>query len=100
MFKSCAAIVLGPLLTLSAASNEHWVGTWATAVVTRPQPPRPAPGEQPAATAPGTQPVGQSAGQPAALSLNNQTLREIVHVSIGGSRARVVLSNEFGSAPL
>jgi lysophospholipase L1-like esterase len=96
MFKSCAAILLGPLLSLSAASNEHWVGTWATAVVTRPQAPRSASSEQPATPAPGAQP----AGLPAALSLNNQTLREIVHVSIGGSRVRVVLSNEFGTAPL
>ena len=99
MFKSCAAILLGPLLTLSAASTEHWVGTWATAVVTRPQAPRPAPVEQPAPPAnpaPGTQP----AGLPAAFSLNNQTLREIVHVSVSGSRVRVVLSNEFGTAPL
>jgi lysophospholipase L1-like esterase len=96
MFKSCAAILLGPLLSLAAVSNEHWVGTWATAVVTHPQAPRSASSEQPATPAPGTQP----AGQPAALSLNNQTLREIVHVSIGGSRVRVVLSNEFGTAPL
>src|SRR5579864_4806775 len=92
MFKSCAALFLGTLLTLSAASNEHWVGTWATAVVTRPQPPRAASADQPAPPAP--------AGQPAPLSLNNQTLREIVHVSIGGSRVRVVLANEFGTAPL
>lgn len=93
MFKSCAAILLGALLALSAPSNEHWVGTWATAVVTRPQPPRPASAEQPPTPAPqGT--------QPAPLSLNNQTLREIVHVSIGGSRVRVVLANEFGTAPL
>lgn len=94
MFKTCAAILLGSLFALSAASNEHWVGTWATAVVTRPQPPRPAPSDQPAApanSAPGTQPP---------LSLNNQTLREIVHASLGGSRVRVVLSNEFGTAPL
>src|ERR1700682_1532717 len=95
MFKSCAAILLGVLLPLSAASNEHWVGTWATAVVTRPQAPRPAAGQPaapPAAPAPG--------GQPTPLSLNNQTLRQIVHVSIGGSRLRVVLGNEFGTAPL
>ena len=95
MFKSCAAILLGAVLTLSAASNEHWVGTWATAVVTRPQAPRTAPSQPaapPATPAPGA--------QPAPLSLNNQTLREIVHVSIGGSRLRVVLGNEFGTAPL
>jgi len=90
MFKSRTAIMLGALLTLSAASNEHWVGTWATSVVTRPQAPRSS-SEQPATPAPGAQPP---------LSLNNQTLREIVHVSIGGSRVRVVLSNEFGTAPL
>jgi lysophospholipase L1-like esterase len=95
MSKSCAAIFLGALLPLSAASNEHWVGTWATAVVTRPQAPRPTAG-QPAA--PPTTPA--PGGQPAPLSLNNQTLREIVHVSIGGSRVRVVLGNEFGTAPL
>src|SRR4029077_20390471 len=95
MFKSCAAILLCALLPLSAASNDHWVGTWATAVVTRPQAPRPAAGQPvvpPATPAPG--------GQPAPLSLNNQTLRQIVHVSIGGGRVRVVLGNEFGTPPL
>jgi lysophospholipase L1-like esterase len=95
MFKSCAALLFGTLLPLSAASNDHWVGTWATAVVTRPQPPRTAPGEPPAPAA-----TPASGAQPAPLSLNNQTLREIVHVSIGGSRVRVVLGNEFGTAPL
>src|ERR1700730_16810194 len=95
MFKSCAAILLGALLPLSAASNEHWVGTWATAVVTRPQAPRPAAGQ--AAAPPATPAPG---GQPAPLSLNNQTLRQIVHVSIGGSRLRVVLWNVFRMASL
>ncbi len=95
MFKSLAAILLSAVFTLSAATNEHWVGTWATAVVTRPQAPRPAAGEQPAA------PATPAPGTPAPpLSINNQTLREIVHVSIGGSRVRVVLGNEFGTAPL
>jgi len=32
--------------------------------------------------------------------LNNQTLRQIVHVSSGGSRVRVVLSNAFGTMPI
>jgi lysophospholipase L1-like esterase len=64
--------------------NEHWVGTWATAVVSRPQP------------APGAAP-GRGG---AVLNFNNQTLRQIVHVSLGGGRVRVVLSNAFGSSPL
>jgi lysophospholipase L1-like esterase len=34
------------------------------------------------------------------LNFNNQTLRQIVRVSIGGERIRVVLSNTFGTAPL
>jgi lysophospholipase L1-like esterase len=32
--------------------------------------------------------------------VNNQTLRQIVHTSIGGSKVRVVLSNAFGAAPV
>ena len=68
------------------------MGTWATAVVQRLQPPRQAPPQQPGQPAAGA--------QPAPLGLSNQTLREIVHVSIGGSRVRVVLANEFGTAAL
>jgi lysophospholipase L1-like esterase len=30
----------------------------------------------------------------------NQTLRQVVHTSIGGSKARIVLSNAYGSAPM
>jgi lysophospholipase L1-like esterase len=32
--------------------------------------------------------------------VNNQTLRQVVRTSIGGSRVRVVLSNAFGTAPI
>ena len=46
-------------------------------------------------------PAGQAAPQPAPfLHLNNQTLRQIVRVSLGGRRARVVVSNAFGTVPL
>ena len=70
----------GPLGAQSA--REHWVGTWATAVVPRPQ------------AAPG---AGRG---PAPLNFSNQTLRQIVHTSLGGNQLRVVLSNAFGTAPL
>ena len=93
MFNPRALILLLAALSLYAADNQHWVGTWATAVVLRPQPPRTSGTDQPPATA------AQPAAQPP-LRLNNQTLRQIVHVSIGGTRARLVLTNEFGTAPL
>jgi len=34
------------------------------------------------------------------MHFENQTLRQIVHTSIGGPQARLVLSNVFGTAPL
>lgn len=81
-----ALYLLATGMTVAGQSGraEHWVGTWATAVVARPQ------------AAPG---AAAGAG-PAALNFNNQTLRQIVHVSLGGSRLRVVLSNAFGTSPL
>jgi lysophospholipase L1-like esterase len=84
-----AATAVGLLCTVPATEAQrgrpdHWVGTWATAVVPRPQP------------APG---AAQGRGA-APHNFNNQTLRQVVHVSLGGSRVRVVLSNAFGTAPL
>ena len=34
------------------------------------------------------------------VTASNQTLRQVVHTSIGGDRVRVVLSNAFGTTPL
>ena len=34
------------------------------------------------------------------MHFTNQTLRQIAHTSIGGSKARVVLSNAYGTAPV
>jgi len=97
-----AALLLGVHPGLAQQSGgEHWVGTWAAAVVGRPQdPPSPVP--------PAVSPPGQAAQvqapqpqQPAPfMHFNDQTLRQIVHTSIGGSRVRAVLSNAFGTAPL
>ncbi|MES2898156.1 MAG: SGNH/GDSL hydrolase family protein [Pseudomonadota bacterium] len=79
-------IALAAALTLAAATfpacaqvtpgySHSWVGTWGTA------------------------PAGPPL--PAALqTFNDQTLRLIVHTSIGGTQVRVRLSNEFGAAPL
>jgi lysophospholipase L1-like esterase len=89
-------------------SGEHWVATWATAVVARPQAPLAPPPVvaglpcQPAVfgPGPGRQGGGPPPTPPAPLNFSNQTLRQIVHVSIGGDRVRVVLSNAFGTVPL
>ena len=70
-----------PARAQAGRAADHWVGTWATAVVARPQGPASAPG-------------------PPVLNFNRQTLRQIVHTSLGGDRVRVVLSNVFGTAPL
>jgi lysophospholipase L1-like esterase len=87
---------LHPLLAQNSA--EHWVGTWSTSEVGRPQtPPAVMPGPPPfmANQCPPAPPPA-----PAFTHFSNQTLRQIVHTSIGGSRVRVVLSNRYGTAPL
>jgi lysophospholipase L1-like esterase len=45
-------------------------------------------------------PPGQAFAPLPFIHFANQTLRQIVRTSIGGSRARVVLSNAYGTAPL
>jgi lysophospholipase L1-like esterase len=78
--------VTGPFAI--AQTDERWVPTWTTALF------RPAPGS-PA-------PVGQTvtAAQQALRGFNNQTVRMIVPVSIGGHQVRIQFSNTYGNSPL
>jgi lysophospholipase L1-like esterase len=75
-----AAVIIGALSVapLGAAADDHEQGTrlesWAVGHV----------GVLPAVTVP----------------YSNQTLREIVHTSVGGDEVRVRISNTFGTAPL
>ena len=80
----CALCLLAPgsLANGQERDREHWVGTWATAVVSRPTT------------------RGQSPTAPDPPAFANQTLRQVVHVSLGGERVRVVLSNTYGTLPL
>ena len=123
-----ALLVAVPSLAQSRR-GEQWVATWATALVARPvqqgpprgQGPAPAAPQAPAATpapaAPATfgpggpPPTAATGPAPAApgggrggfappTTVNNQTLRQIVRTSVGGSRVRIVLSNAFGTAPI
>ena len=89
--------ILAALLVLQPAplaqfdgGRDRWVGTWATAAVVRPRPPLPG----------GPPQGGGGGGGQAPLAFTNQTLRQIVRVSLGGERVRVVLSNAFGTLPL
>jgi lysophospholipase L1-like esterase len=92
---------------------ERWTGTWATALVGRPQnppmpgPPAPAPFMRNACPAPpapavpqAAPPAGATFGPAPFVHFTNQTLRQIVRTSVGAARLRVVLSNTFGTAPL
>jgi len=110
---SAAALLFVADSELRAQRADHWVGTWATAVVVRPQGPAAAPATAPEGSACAPAVFGPAPGRggpagggragftpPAPLNFKNQTLRQIVHVSLGGDRLRVVLSNAFGTVPL
>ncbi|TQK10389.1 SGNH/GDSL hydrolase family protein [Herbaspirillum sp. SJZ107] len=76
-----AAPFAGPAVAQDRSGDlwaaDRWVGTW------------------------GASPTGAAISpQPAPRELTNQTLRQIVHTSIGGNRVRVCFSNEFGTTPL
>lgn len=76
--KLCAAFLLGWLAcTGAAAQTAHWVGSWACSQ---------------------QQPEPQNALAPE--DLRDATLREVVHLSIGGDQIRMHISNAFGSEPL
>jgi lysophospholipase L1-like esterase len=104
-----------PAIAQQQRGQEHWVATWATALVARPLPPPGAPGPAGPPPSGAGPPAGAAAqagqgappanaaprpGLPPPATVTNQTLRQIVHTSIGGDRVRVVLSNAFGTAPL
>ena len=69
-------LVISSMAIAAQASNSepHWVGTWSTAPV--------------------------SASNSNSRFSDDTTLREIVHVSLGGASVRIVLSNAFGTDTL
>ncbi len=74
VFAGCMAI--SDFLSGQQVADEHWVGTWASA---------------------------QMLDDVSDIRLDDSsavTVRETVHVSAGGSRVRIHLSNAFGSEPL
>jgi lysophospholipase L1-like esterase len=80
-----ARVLVAVLVTSGAApvgqradrATDAWIGTWAA-----------------------SQQLTEDANLPLPPGFADTTLRQIVHVSIGGSRLRVRFSNAFGKAPL
>jgi hypothetical protein len=70
----CANAPPGASRAADKRDAQHWVGTWAAAP--------------------------QTAVPSRAQTFRNQTLRLVVHTSVGGKRVRVKLSNLFGDRPL
>jgi lysophospholipase L1-like esterase len=92
-------------LAAGAKAQDHWVATWAAS----PQTPRftfpglPAAGPSSASSQPAQPGQGNPPPPPffpAPPTINNQTVRMIVHTSIGGHRVRVQLSNAYGTSAL
>ena len=73
LFRSICLVVI---LAAGCFAQDHWVGTWA-ASQQRPEP--------------------QNSLKPD--DLRDATLRQIVHLSLGGKQIRLHLSNRFGTAP-
>jgi lysophospholipase L1-like esterase len=105
-------VVAAPSSKRQGAKNgHHWLGTWFAATTARvDQPVAPA---QTAASAANDQalvvPPAVVAVAPSQvltvsgqslLHFRDQTLRQIAHITLGGTRLRVVVSNTFGTAPL
>jgi len=75
-------ILIGPAFLATAAaqgsdfSGPHWVATWSVP------------------------PMQDGTAIGASRSFENQTVRQIIYISVGGSRFRVKLSNEYGASTL
>ncbi len=87
----CALSLAGPVA--SAERPTRWVGSWTTASVPSGPPTQAAPSTStPPAVAPPPTPPTAPQGE--------ITLRQVVRLSIGGTRVRLRLTNDFGAAPL
>ena len=80
--RACVGVLTGLLALLASQQSlgqarDVWVGSWAAA-----------------------QQLPEPNNALPASDLTDVTLRQIVHLSLGGSRIRVRLSNAFGTAPL
>jgi lysophospholipase L1-like esterase len=84
-----AALLGGVAMAQTAAmgppgpASQHWVATWSAAPI-----------------APGQTTIDAIFGGDRSRGFENETIRHVAHVSVGGRRVRVRLSNLFGKQPL
>ncbi|HVY93217.1 MAG TPA: SGNH/GDSL hydrolase family protein [Bryobacteraceae bacterium] len=123
LFRAATVAAMAVSAAFSQGSGDHWVATWGTSAqiyrgpAAPPRPPAtpaatsatPAAPPAPAATpAVGANPSGSTTAATQApratpprprppQSFENQTVRMIVHTSIGGGRLRLELTNPFGA---
>jgi lysophospholipase L1-like esterase len=71
-------LLLCTLPTTFATAADHWVGTWAASPIAA------------------KNPTAKFGGE----GTDGTTLREIVHISLGGPSVRAIFTNEFGLDPL
>lgn len=110
-------LVASALLALGISSAGHaqspperWIPTWAAPDVARVDQPAgtlaasarafPWVNDVPAAVREAAPNQQLEVAGGSRLHFNDQTLRQVAHVSVGGARVRVVLTNTFGTAPL
>lgn len=74
----CIALLAGlPVAGARPAASAHWLGSWSS-----------------------SQQIPEPSNALPAGALQDATLRQIVHLTVGGKELRVRLSNAFGTAPL
>ena len=77
IFAFFAVVCSGPRQAGETGKGMAWIGTWTTA----PQ-------------------LVEPYNKPPEPGLSGNTLRQVVHVSLGGERLRVKFSNQYGSSPV
>ena len=77
-------LAVGTSAAIEAQVPGRWIGTWATGPVSLP--------------VPDDRSVSQDDDAPP--QINDQTVRQVVHTSIGGSHLRVLFTNQYGTEPL
>jgi lysophospholipase L1-like esterase len=75
LFLALCALTISPCIPAAAQPAERWVGTWSASPEAQPN-------------------------TSATFGKVDKTYREVVHVSVGGATARIVLTNELGFEPL